>query len=321
MKLAVTLSLITGVMFSGLPAHAAPLQRSQVAAGAKWLLHLDVDALRKSQLGGSVMKSVLDEAGEDLKEDANLDLEAILRNTSSILAYGTDYKSGKDGKGVLIWQGSKEIEQIANAFLIQQAEANLAGTGGVKVARKGETPVYAFGDDMHVMVRPGGGLILGRSLDQIDVATGVLEGKAGSLQGRDTFTEYRDLPGSFFFLALAEGFNKEADVPPQASVLKLTDGGRLALGESEGKLRVQLTLKAQSKEVTEQIQQVIQGILAIATLSQGENPELQQLIRETKLNVEDQRVSLELSIPVEKALQQIEQHHGGGKKEDASGDR
>ena len=313
MKQTLLLSVAAGLILGGPALTAAPLQRSQVAANAKWLLHLDVEALRKSELGASLMKSVVAEAGEDLKQDAKLDLPAIIQNTGSILAYGTDYKSGKDGKGVLIWQGSKEIEQIASAFLVQQAEAAKAGAGNVKLVRKGAQPTYAFGDDMHVMVRPGGGLILGRSMEQIDLATRVLENKSPSLQGKATFSEYAVQPGSFFFLAFAEGFNKEAEVPPQASVLKLTDGGRLALGEADGKVRLHLTLKAQSTEVTQQIQQVVQGLLAIATLTQGGAPELQEMIRGTKVNVEDKRVMVELAIPIEAALKQIDEHHGGDK--------
>ena len=305
MKQTLLLSVAAGLILGGPALTAAPLQRSQVAANAKWLLHLDVEALRKSELGASLMKSVVAEAGEDLKQDAKLDLPAIIQNTGSILAYGTDYKSG-----VLIWQGSKEIEQIASAFLVQQAEAAKAGAGNVKLVHAGPEPIYAFGDDMHVMVRPGAGLILGRSVEQIEDATRVLENKSPSLSGKATFTEYAAPPGSFFFLAFAEGFNKDAEVPPQASVLKLTEGGRLALGEAGGKLRLQLTLKAQSAEVTQQIQQVVQGLLAIATLTQSQAPELQELIRTTKVNVEDKRVTVDLVIPIEAALKQIDEHQG-----------
>ena len=305
MKRTLIFSLAAGLTVATASLHASPLDRAQVSADAKWLLHVDIDALRKTQLGTSLMKTVVAQAGEDLKEDANIDLPALVKSTSSIMAYGTDYKSGKDGKGVLIWQGSKEIEQIASAFLVQQAEATKAGSGNVKLAREGAQPVYAFGDDMHIVVRPGGGLILGRSVDQIDLATKVLEGKAASLKDKPTFTEYATLPGGFFFMALAEGFNKDAEVPPQANVLKLADGGRLAVGEADGKLRVQLTLDAKNKDVTQQIQQVVQGLLAIATLSLGDEPDLQALIRDTKVNTDEKRVSLELAIPVATALKHL----------------
>lgn len=310
MKRTFYFSLAAGLVFAATGLNAAPLDRAQVAANAKWLLHLDVQTLLKSQLGDSLMKGVVAQAGAGLQKDAGLDLSAILRSTASIMAYGTDYKSGKDGKGVLIWQGAKEIEQIASGFLVQQAEAAKAGGGNVKLVREVAQPVYAFGDDMHVMVRAGSGLILSRAVDQIDEAIKVLENQTPSLQGKTAFSEYAALPGGFFFLALADGFNQAADVPPQASVLKLAEGGRLALGEAEGKLRLQLTLKAQTAEVTQQIQQVVQGLLAIVTMSQSESPELQEVLRATKINTVDKRVTLELGIPIEAALKQIDQNLG-----------
>jgi hypothetical protein len=311
--LSLPLSLAAAAAFGLAPLTAAPLDRSQVAADAKWLLHLDFEALLKSQLGARLEKMIVAEAGEDLKE-ANLDLSAILKGTKSVMAYGTDFNSGKDGKGVLVWQGAKEIEQLVSGLLVQQAEATKAGQGNVKLVRDGAHPIHAFGEDMHVMAWPEGGLILGRAVDQIDEAIKVLEKKAPSLKDKPIFADYAPLPGGFFFLALADGFNQAADVPPQASVLKLTDGGRLALGEADGKLRLQLTLKAQSDEITQQIQQVVQGLLAVATLSQSQQPELQELIRGAKVNSEKKRVTLDLAIPIEAALKQLDEHHGDGKQ-------
>jgi hypothetical protein len=90
------------------------LQRSLVAADAEWVLHLHLDmaSLQKSQLGASLLKIAMDEVGEDLKEDMQIHVPAIVAQIGSITAYGADFKPGPDGRGVLIWQGSKEIEQV-----------------------------------------------------------------------------------------------------------------------------------------------------------------------------------------------------------------
>ena len=66
-----------------------------------------------------------------------------------------------------------------------------------------------------------------------------------------------------------------------------------------------MTLDAKNKDVTQQIQQVVQGLLAIATLSLGDEPDLQALIRDTKVNTDEKRVSLELAIPVATALKHL----------------
>jgi hypothetical protein len=58
--------------------------------------------------------------------------------------------------------------------------------------------------------------------------------------------------------------------------------------------------------VTQQIQQVIQGLLALATLGLGEEPGIQKIIRATQVNVAGRQVKLDLIVPLEEAVKHIE---------------
>lgn len=294
------------VLLIGAGSHAETLQRSSVPASSKWVLHLDVDALRKSKIGEGIMAGVVSEQAEAVQQTANLDLPGIIRGTHSITIYGADYESGSKGKGILLWKGDREIEQIASAFLIQQAEATKAGGGNIKRIQNKPYPIYSIDEDMHAAVISGKGLILGRSVDQLEAAVKVLNGEANSLLGTKAFTEYPKLTGGFFLMAFAESFGDSADMPPQAQVLKLADGGRIAMGEVNQDLRLQLILRARTDDGTQQIQQVIQGLLALATLGLGEEPELQTIIRATQVKADHRQVKLDLTIPFEQAVKQIE---------------
>ncbi len=285
---------------------AETLQRSSVPANSKWVLHLDVDALRKSKIGEGIMAGVVQEQAKAVQEKANLDLPGIIRGTHSITIYGADYESGSEGKGILLWKGNPEIEQIANAFLIQQAEATKEGEGNITQIQAKPYPIYSIDDDMHAAVIAGKGLILGRSTNQIKAAVKVLNDGGGSLAGTTAFTEYPKLSGGFFLMAYAESFSAGANMPPQAQVLKLADGGRIALGEENQNLKFQLILRARSEEVTQQIQQVIQGLLALTTLGLGDEPALQQIVRASKVKVDGRRVEFELVVPLDEAVRQIE---------------
>lgn len=282
------------------------LPRESVPAGSKWVLHIDMDGLRNSEIGDGLMKGIVADQADRVKKKTKLDLPAILNSSHSITIYGSDYESGAEGKGILLWRGDSEIEQIANAFLIQQAEATKAGEGSVKRVQENPFPIYSIDDEVRAAVVPGKGLILGRSQKQIADAVEVLNGNAKSLVSTESFKDYPELSGGFFLMAYAESFGESANVPPQAEVLKLTDGGRIAIGEENQNLLVQLILRARSEEVTQQIQQVIQGLLALATLSLGEEPGLQSIIRATRVNVDGRKVKLDLTFPLEEAMKQIE---------------
>ena len=142
---------------------------------------------------------------------------------------------------------------------MQQAEAGKSGQGGIKAVREGADPVYAVGSNVFVAVRPGRGILVSPKFGEIDDACNVIDGKTPSLTDKVAFSEYAALPGGFFFLALAEGFAQNAGLPAQAEVLKLAEGGRVALGEEADKLQLSLNLKAQTAEGATQIQQVLQG--------------------------------------------------------------
>ena len=63
-----------------------------------------------------------------------------------------------------------------------------------------------------------------------------------------------------------------------------------------------LALKAKSSEVMTQMQQVIQGTVALASLSQAENPDLMQLAQSVKVSGDDKMVTVGVEFPVEKAI-------------------
>ena len=96
-------------------------------------------------------------------------------------------------------------------------------------------------------------------------------------------------------------------------MLKLTDGGRFAIGEVGENLQIQLVLRARDEDVTQQIQQVAQGLLALATLSLGEEPELQSVLRATKVEVDGRLVKVDLAVPLEMALEQMDKQNLDGK--------
>lgn len=281
--------------------HADPLNRANVPADARWVVHLDVDALRNSRVGTNILQGVVADKAADVQASASLDLPGIIRGTRALTIYGADYESGSEGKGILLWQGITEIEQIASAYLIQQAEAGTAGGSKIHRVQEKPFPIYSVGDDIHAAVRPGTGLILGKSIEQIATAAAVLDGKVKNLAGTTTFLNFPKLEGSILFLA----FGKDANIHPQANVLKLTNGGRLAIGERNGHLNIELILDARDDEATANIQQVVQGMIALATLTQSENPELQNLIRGTSVKVAGRQVLLNLSVPLEVVNQQL----------------
>lgn len=295
---------VLALLMVGSPfAQSAPLQKTQVAEGAKWVVHLDWERFRETQVGGFLKTNVIAKALEDSKESMPIDVNALLDKVISVTAYGTDYKTQPANDGVLILKTDAKGQEIVEGLLAAQLLANT--NGPIKQLQTKPYPLYSMQDQVFGSIQPSHTILLSKSREQLDRAREVLAGKAPNLSRDRSFSEFTKGPEGYFFLGVAEGFNENAAMPPQAKVLQMADGGRIMLGEREEKLWLELGLKAKTKEVVTQIQQVVQGMVALFSLGQPENKELSELVAGVKVSTKDHLVFVGVDYPVAKALAKL----------------
>ncbi len=289
--------------FSGVGS-ASPLPRQRIPADAKWLFHADLVGFRASQIGHYVQTNFLSGPLKEVSSNLKFDAEALLRKVTSVTAYGSDFKKNDPEasltSGVLILQTDTETQQIVEGALAAQLLANT--NSPLKKLQTQPYPLYAVGKDLFGAIQPEGVILLGKSRERINQATQVLGGKLPNLSGGQGFTDFPATSDSFVFLGVAEGFNQLIDLPPQVKVLQMADGVRIVLGEKAELLFVDLALKSKSAEIVTQIQQVLQGIVALFSLGAPENQDLSELVRSTKVTAADKIVAVGMQFPVAKAL-------------------
>ena len=284
-------------------AQAAPLQKTQVAEGAKWVVHLDWERFRGTQIGGFLKTNIIAKALEDSKESMPIDVNALLDKVISLTAYGTDFKTQPANDGVLILKTDAKGQEIVEGLLAAQLLANT--NGPLKQLQTKPYPLYSMQDQVFGSIQPSHTILLSKSREQLDRAREVLSGKAPNLSRDRNFSDFTKGPEGYFFLGVAEGFNENAAMPPQAKVLQMAEGGRIMLGEKEEQLWLELGLKAKTKEVVTQIQQVVQGMVALFSLGQPENKELSELVAGVKVSTKDHLVFVGVEYPVAKALKKL----------------
>ena len=292
---------------------AGSLSQKEVAADAKWLVHLDLENLRHSKLGSFLTKEFLekhlDQKLGELKAQLNASLDLDLKKIASITAYGTDYQKKPEANGVLLIQTGQNVEKIVDS-LLGALFAAIPDEAARPVKKLQQEPFvgYAVGnDDLFASIHNQTVLLLGKSRAQIEKARNVLLGKAPNLVGNNAFSGYPKLENSFFFLGIAEAFNDTANIPPQAKVLQMADGGRLVLGEKKDHLFLNLALRTKTQEISNQIHSVVAGLIAFAALSQTDNQELQQLAQSIKVTNQNNLVTVNLEYPVAAALEKLTQ--------------
>lgn len=297
---------------------AGPLRKEQVAADAKWLVHLDVDKLRSTTVGG-VIKQLVDAKTVALKAQFDLDLD--WNKISSLTAYGSAYQSKPNFDGVVLIKTDLDLQKALNGAIEKMSPEDGNAPAPIQKTQQGEVTTYSLKQAMFVSFQPGKPVILSHSRDSLQKAREVLSGTAANLASTRTFSEFPESKKAFFLTAAAEGFNFGHEFPeqaggddpanPKAKILKLAEGGRVMLGEEASQLFVDLSLKAKTSEVVTQMQQVIQGMIALASLSQVDNQDLQQLAQSAKVFATGTVVSLQLGYPADKAIAMFNNHMNG----------
>jgi hypothetical protein len=292
-----------------LPAGAGPLPKTQIAGDAKWLIHLDVRQFLDTRMGKFVadefLAKKLDRAQADIKRQVDLDLD--WRTIDSITAYGCDFPDQGKPKGNLMIKLPPATLQAVARFLQNPEKAGPFLKDAVEVVQKEPFRIFSIHGQVMVGLPSDTLLLVSKSRADLEKACQAAQGKEPNLNATRAFSGYPSQDRAFCFLAVAEGFNQNASLPPQAKVFQMADGAKLTMGEQVGSLFVNLALKAKNTEATQQIQQVVQGMLALVSLSQTKNQDLLELVQSASVTARDSLVSLDLNYPVEKAIKQMAQ--------------
>jgi hypothetical protein len=302
MKIHRTASLIVAACaFTAL--FAGPVDQSKIAADAKWVVHLDFEALRKSKVGNHLITGLLQPKieGNEFIKKANLSIN--LTNISSLTAYGPQFE--KDGEGILLLSTTADVKKDMDT-LVGMASLSENEKKDVTMVQQKPFPLYNIKDDIFIAPLTGNTVILAKSREQIDHAREIAGGKGESLAKAQAFKDYPDAANAFI-LVMAKGFNESAKIPPQAQVLRETEGGRLAIGEKDQNLFLNLMFKGKDEESSTKIQQVLQGIVALVSMSQ-QNKDVTDLASATKIASEGRNVSVTLQFPTAKAIEHMDKH-------------
>jgi hypothetical protein len=294
-------SYVCCAIATGASVCASPLELSKVANGSKWLIHLDFEAFRKTKVGAHVVDDIIQPRIDKSEKAQKLNLSINLQNISSITAYGPAFQ--KKANGVLVVETTADVKKDLDTLC---GMSSLSGGSTLKLDHLKPYPVYSFKDEIFIAPGVQNAVLLAKSKDQLEAARQVLLGKSESMAKSQEFNDYPARGKTFFFIGMAEGFSESPAIPPQAQVLKETRGGRFVLGEKDDKLVANLVFKGKDEESTLKIQQVLQGIVALVSLSQ-ENKEATELARAAKIASEGNTVSVDLLIPLQQAIEHIDE--------------
>lgn len=259
-----------------LSASAGPLTIEHVARDARWVAHLDVEALRASEFGRALLEgehAVFAPLRDSIKR-LQRDLGGIDPITSFLSA--TLYaRPGEPERVVALFETTAVMDGVLPRLRTYEGFAELSIN---------DTPLYTWRDHdrtwfahisatMHDRRR----LIVAEESALVIDALAVIRRTAPSLAGMEaTLLPHLPAAGSFFFMAGEKPAGLGLDAR-SAAMLRLARTMGCDLGEREGRLFANLTLIARRTDDAREIANTMRGMVGMARQLLTLNPGLTYL--------------------------------------------
>jgi hypothetical protein len=276
---------------------AGTLQKNRIPAGARWLAHLDMEALKGSRIYSSVH-------AESAKNGNNeLDMGLAQFKMYAGLDPTTDFKS------VTVYCTTKS-EKSTVALMSGNAQVDVALEKLRTLPNYHTTPAAAYllhtwGSEHetwygYVYRRQGSEervVVASQDPDELVRGISILDNPQESLAAA-ALPAIRATPatGSILFAAAGESLNGLGDVEPVSAVARLAKTIVLDVGEDRGALYAHVALDTRRVEDAQRVQQVLQGAVALVGLANNDeqhaeaHARLQHLVDALRFTVSDTRV-------------------------------
>jgi hypothetical protein len=267
---------------------AAPFQSKNIAAGAKWVIHVDVDAIRDSKIvkkafatcpilknSGMVFDMIRDKAGIDLRKDLH-----------GITLYGPD--SDKKHAVAIVFA------TVNKTLLTEKAQK----AADHKLTRRGGIEIHSWTAKHFGKTEPGAGafykddaIVFAADVDGVSKAIDVLSGKSpgnsnplltGTVRGATVIVRAAEIPDNV-----------------NCPILKQVKSFRVALGENDGKSFARKRIIMKTPEAAQQVKAVNDGFKALMSLYFADDADMMKIVEGSTSTLRGSTVTVRWEAPVE----------------------
>lgn len=276
--------------------YSGKIEEKHIPANVDLLIHLDLDQLRNTQFGSLISKELIDKEIEkprtEIKKTFDFDLD--WHKIKAITVHAC-FSSQSPNQGALLIYANQDM--VKNFLSTLQTHAKNSDTygGAIKAVSTNPVPIFEIGQDLRAAIAKDNLIVLSKSKNYLDQSLDVILGKNPGLSENAKYNQYQefiapDIAGPIFFVAGVKGLSSDVPLPPQAMILKNAEAAVVAFGESKSNVFMHLTVEASSYDTLQNIQQVLQGIIALGTLTGTNNADFYSLAKAASIKTIDNNV-------------------------------
>ncbi len=279
---------------------AEPLDQRSVSADAKWLVHIDLDALNTAKVFQPLRKELL--AEPSIQREIERIQAAIGTNPTEdvhgVTLYGTEYTSG-----VVILRAKANVEKI-RGLLQEKPDYSVSSFGTRRLhswTDHGGTPRETRVTGC--FFEPGV-IVFGRDAAEVRAALKVLDGKSAALAGSDSPLAEEMAKGTIV-QARAIGLADAQDVF-RSPLIKLAEVFSISAGEDQDTVFLKASVTAKTSEMASDMRDATRGLLFMAKLQVKNDPEIMRILDSLDVTLADKTFILQWRGSSEEVLKLIE---------------
>lgn len=283
--------------------YASGINEQQIPDTIEWLVHIDADQLRASRSGALLIDELVAISEAQMGPDIPINPVLVVNGIHSLTAFGTmpDFENNpEEVDGVLVLEGTDELIQVFRGLI---SGMELENPEAIERLQLGDNSVLQLkGEGISGIFLGSNRLAIGKSLEALAHFLAVDAGEEAHLSLQERFTTNKLGTDSGIYVgAFVEGLSGLQKLPAQARILQLTRQVSLQLGESGDLLQLFISLGTDSEKTATQVNDVLQGLIALMMITQNGNPDIATLIQSARALREGADVHLQLAYPVEAA--------------------
>ena len=283
--------LLFTVLFFGTVINAKQLDLGKVSDGSNWIMHMDFESMRSSEIGVFIedaYENIPEVQSKIMKVQEKYGLD--LMNTSSLSMFG----SGEKHKGIGILEGGVDAS-IVNRFAQSKdsIESSRMGKNILFSSQRGRRP-------MAFTALKNGKMIFGPDQEYVSEGIFLAKGKGNGSPGHPILNSLNGLladPG-FLLFANVKGAMEVADLDERVRfMVEKVDAAGVVVGDHGGGLKIIGLVQTDSIESSEPMENMIRGGLAMMDMKISNNPDMSKLFKGYQVTRTEKliRVEIELS--------------------------
>jgi hypothetical protein len=276
----------------------------QVAADARWAAHVDVDRFLQTKFGEYIGREFLDKqlAKPTAKLKTDLGVEVDWRKIHSVTAYGWNFKGKEAADAVLVVRTGLDVPAMLDTVMAKLGKNGTAASPLQKFEEP-EGTIYQVQNEAFGAASKGGVFIVTRTRERLLAALKTVSSPTDKLASSKLVGPLDN--DAFLLFGVAHSFDEVAKLPKQAQILQQAERARLTAGEKAENVFVTVSLDARTVEAATQIQQLVQGLIALGNLNGEQNVDLQKLAQGARVDAKEKEVTLAVQLPVQDVITKV----------------